>query len=404
MKEQNQTNSTPLSMSKSRKLARKEEIARTKRIQKRKKLAFISTIVILGISATTYMGYQLYFEKTKIAESSDYSKYLADNGFIQDIAATSYVDLADYNNITVPSSEIEYSEESLEEDVTNTLDAYKTLDTNETLTVKDGDTINIDYVGYVDGVAFDGGNTEGAGADLEIGSGTYIDDFEDQLIGSKVGDEVTVEVTFPDDYSDTTLAGQDAVFEVVINGIYTTPELTDAFVKKNLSDYATTAEGYINYLKETNEDLNLTTWLETYLVENSSITSYPEEYLTNLAATMKYDDSQSYKNINEYLTSFGSDYQYDSFEDYIGMSKYAYEKDITERAQSQAKEDLIYQAILEKEGIELTESDYMEYLEESNQSTEDYQEEVEVYGTGYVHQELVKAKAIELIKSLVVIE
>lgn len=88
------------------------------------------------------------------------------------------------------------------------------------LTVADGDTVNIDYVGTVDGVEFDGGSTNGTGTDLVIGSGSYIDDFEDQLIGAHPGDEVQVEVTFPDDYGSQDLAGKDAVFAVTINGIY----------------------------------------------------------------------------------------------------------------------------------------------------------------------------------------
>ena len=94
------------------------------------------------------------------------------------------------------------------------------LSTDSSLTIENGDTVNIDYVGTVDGVEFDGGSTNGAGADLTIGSGRYIDDFEEQLIGSHPGDTVEVNVTFPEDYGNEELNGRDAVFEVVINGIY----------------------------------------------------------------------------------------------------------------------------------------------------------------------------------------
>lgn len=99
-------------------------------------------------------------------------------------------------------------------------DSDSSYSTDTSLTVEDGDTVNIDYTGYVDDVAFDGGSTNGAGADLTIGSGTYIDDFEEQLIGYHVGDTVTVNVTFPEDYGNEELNGKDAVFEVTINGIY----------------------------------------------------------------------------------------------------------------------------------------------------------------------------------------
>ena len=102
-----------------------------------------------------------------------------------------------------------------------TSDASETsYDTDNSLTVADGDKVNIDYTGYIDGTAFSGGSTNGNGADLTIGSGTYIDDFEDQLIGAHPGDQVTVNVTFPDTYNNSDLAGKDAEFDVTVNGIY----------------------------------------------------------------------------------------------------------------------------------------------------------------------------------------
>ena len=92
--------------------------------------------------------------------------------------------------------------------------------TDSSLTVQDGDSVNIDYVGSINGVEFDGGSTQGAGATLVIGSGSYIDDFEEQLIGSHPGDEVDVVVTFPEDYGNEELNGKEALFEVTVNGIY----------------------------------------------------------------------------------------------------------------------------------------------------------------------------------------
>lgn len=117
---------------------------------------------------------------------------------------------------TESTSEDGSSEDSQESDASGS----STLSTDTSLTVEDGDTVNIDYVGSVDGVEFDGGSTNGQGTDLTIGSGLYIDDFEEQLIGSHPGDTVEVNVTFPDDYSSEDLQGQDALFEVTINGIY----------------------------------------------------------------------------------------------------------------------------------------------------------------------------------------
>ena len=92
--------------------------------------------------------------------------------------------------------------------------------TDKSLKIADGDTVNIDYVGSVDGVEFEGGNTKGQGADLTIGSGMYIDDFEEQLIGAHPGDKVDVTVTFPENYGNDKLNGKEALFKVVVNGIY----------------------------------------------------------------------------------------------------------------------------------------------------------------------------------------
>lgn len=135
---------------------------------------------------------------------------------------------------TEETAETEAVTETPEADATETPEVTEAADTTTTpeateapsystdtsLTVKDGDTVNIDYVGKIDGTAFDGGSTDGQGTDLVIGSGSYIDDFEDQLVGAHPGDEVEVTVTFPDDYGAADLAGKEAVFDVTVNGIY----------------------------------------------------------------------------------------------------------------------------------------------------------------------------------------
>ena len=103
---------------------------------------------------------------------------------------------------------------------TDTSSGSTAYSTDTSLTIEDGDTVNIDYVGSIDGVEFEGGSTNGAGTDLTIGSGLYIDDFEEQLIGAHPGDSVEVNVTFPDDYQQEDLQGKEALFQVTINGIY----------------------------------------------------------------------------------------------------------------------------------------------------------------------------------------
>ena len=96
----------------------------------------------------------------------------------------------------------------------------KKLDTTKGTVVQAGDTINLDYVGSVDGVEFEGGSTQGQGTDLTLGSGTYIDGFEEAVEDHKVGESFDIHVTFPENYGNSDLAGKDAVFNITINGVY----------------------------------------------------------------------------------------------------------------------------------------------------------------------------------------
>lgn len=142
---------------------------------------------------------------------------------VADAVRNSSSEDAQESETTESTSDAEYtsSEDADSETVSQENDtASAGLSTDTSLTIADGDTVNIDYVGTIDGVEFDGGSTDGQGTDLVIGSGSYIDDFEEQLIGAHPGDTVDVNVTFPEDYGVEDLNGQDALFEVTINGIY----------------------------------------------------------------------------------------------------------------------------------------------------------------------------------------
>ena len=95
-----------------------------------------------------------------------------------------------------------------------------TLSKDSSLEIALGDMVNIDFVGSIDGVEFEGGSTQGQGTALVVGAKNYIDDFEEQLVGAHPGDEIDVNVTFPENYGKEELNGKDALFKVTINGIY----------------------------------------------------------------------------------------------------------------------------------------------------------------------------------------
>lgn len=149
-------------------------------------------------------------------------------------------ELGEYKGITVDKIDVEVTEEDINAELQKQLDTNARIDTVERA-IEDGDIANIDFKGFKDGVAFEGG--EGVGYDLNIGSKSFIDTFEEQLIGKNTGDEVEVNVTFPENYGQAELAGQPAVFQVKINEVKTkiTSELNDEFAKE-VSEFDTLDE------------------------------------------------------------------------------------------------------------------------------------------------------------------
>jgi trigger factor len=396
--EDKKNNKTQISLSKERKLARKKEIAQMKRNARISRIVTICIVSLLCLGLATFIGYQVYRNKFKVTPSDNYSAFLTENGFIEGVTAKSLVNLGDYKNIKVPTDEV-YSEKQMNADIAEVIFEHATLDKESTAAIVNGDNINIDFVGKIDGEEFEGGSTNGSGSNLSIGSDSFIDDFEEQLIGHKIGDTVTVDVTFPEEYpSNETIAGKDATFEVVINGIY--PELTDALVKEKLSANATTVDEYKSYLY----DKNLNLWLENYLFENSTISSYPEKYTDHLKSLLKFMEIEYYEYSNASYAQILGYEAYGSFEEYKDMSELEYDKSLLTTSKDTAKTKLIYQAILESEGLTVSEDDYISYLESQGKDKAAYEDEVAAYGKGYTLQQMVKTKALDQLKTYVTVE
>jgi trigger factor len=235
-----------------------------------------------------------------------------------------------------------------------------------------------------------------------LGSGTFIDDFETQLIGHKAGDKVTVNVTFPDDYSnDPDLAGKDAVFKVTINGIYEAPEFTDEFVKENLSEYASTADEYREYIKQTRYDSNLESWIVKYLLDNTTVISYPKDYYEHLKSLEKYETEQSYQSTKSMYASLYPNLKY-TFKDYVGMSEAKYDKSLDKIVEDTAKKALIYQAIYETEGLTASKDDYATYFDVD--TVGNYDTAVQKKGVGAVMQEIIAQKVLDYLKGVVTVK
>ena len=265
---------------------------------------------------------------------------------------------------------------------------------------KSGDTVNIDYIGTIDGEAFDGGTA--TGYDLSLGSGTFIDGFEDQLIGHKKGDKVTVKVTFPSDYSNTDLAGKDAEFDVTINSVKTTPELTEQWLKDNASAIGTSAttidefrseqkgllEAQINYQYDSNVHQSA---LEQ-IVDKSEF-SISDEMNDYAYAYVVQQEIQQYQQ-----------YGYDlaGAMNVLGISVSDFETEMKSYAEDFAKQKLVMKTIAEEQNISAT-SEMLDALAEkisglSGTKTNRIQL-IEKYGGDAVKEEAVNDAVFDYIVS-----
>lgn len=280
-----------------------------------------------------------------------YSDGLDENGYWSGIRALDYVTLPeDYASIPLKKADIEPTEEDVQSQIDSLLSQNTTTQQITDRAAADGDTVNIDYVGTVDGVAFTGGTY--SGYSLTLGSGSFIDGFEDQIVGHKPGETFEVNVTFPDGYSDSTdaegnavvLSNKKAVFSVTLNYISEEilPELTDAWVEENFSstDGVHTVEDLRAEYQKMLYQNNLNTAVMDYLLANSTFKDLPKEVT----------DYQVNQCLNYYSTLAGY-YGYDL--DGLVQNLLGYENTdamlahLESNLEDYSKEALLYQAVAE---------------------------------------------------------
>ena len=392
-----------ISKSKAKREERKKEVAKSRRQKRTVKIVGYTIAAAILLVIVFAIGKQIYLSAIRTTSSADYSEGLTADGKINGVDAASVLNLVDFENISVPADEVKATAEEVDKEIESVLEQHKELSTDESLTIADGDVVNIDYVGTIDGVEFEGGNSNGAGYDLTIGSGSLIDDFEQQLIGHKPGEEITVEATFPEDYGDEAVDGKDAIFAVTIHGIQKTPELTDTFVAENLAETeeVSTAAEYRAKIEDKFYKEHLEDFLTNYIIENSSVTAYPKDYLKAVKAVTKHDDEnmlsyyqQMFASSN--MTAFENlwDLRDDSISDEL-----KYELELNPRAKEATKEHLVYQAIFEKAGLTLDMEAHYAELTESN--GEDYVTNMkETYGEGYMAQGQIREAVVDYLVGL----
>lgn len=316
-------------------------------------------------------------------------------------AYSKYVELGKYKGIEYTKTVTEVSDEQIQFQLDTFVDGLAETEEVKDRAVEDGDIVNIDFVGTMDGEAFDGGT--GEGYDLTIGSGNFIAGFEDGLIGHNIGEEVSLDLQFPDPYeNDPDKAGEDVNFAVTINSISvkTTPELTDALVKDN-TEYDT-IEAYRNSIKENLEkqaessaDSQAETDIFNKVLENCKITGYDESEVKELV------DAQfsQFKQTAESYEAYG--YTYEAILEANGYTTEDELKEgITEYCKSYLDQKMVLYCIAREEGIKVTsdETDALvqEYME--NYGVENEEEVYEYFGDDYFEYRIISDKVMELLK------
>ncbi len=370
----------------------------------RAKKSFINILIgLLVLGVLSVIGYIIYYNVALLTKPIDnYSAGLAQDGTIENVVATDYVTLCEYEGIEVQYSELAPTQEEIDTHIEQLLDNYKTYSTEAGYEVALYDTINLDYVGTVDGVAFEGGSTAEGGTIITVGEAGYIDGFEDQLVGKKVGSSFDINVTFPEDYGNTELAGKPAVFSITINGLYIRREFDDAFVKDNLSDVALTADAYIKYYTEQQFDMALEEYLPTYLEEHCQVPVTPKEYVEVLMGITKYDDKQAMDSMNDYYYGYFGEKLYGSLAEYKGVDgNMEYEAELRLRSVEKAETNLMIQAIYEDAGLTVTSEHIDAVMEDMGSSSEFLLQMEEMYGKGYIYQLAMKEAVYEHIMDTV---
>lgn len=303
-----------------------------------------------------------------------------------------------YKGITAEKEKVTVKKSEIKDEVNKALEKDAKMVTVEGKAAKKGDTTNIDFEGFIDDVAFEGG--KGEGYDLELGSGSFIPGFEDQVIGHKTGDEFDVNVTFPEEYGAEELAGKPAVFKVKLNKIMKKelPVYDDEFVK-DVSEFDTVAD-YEKHLEEeikerkehaaehAFEDAVVDTLIENTVVEipNAMI----EKEIDNQLNEFNYRLNMQGMNLDMYMKYLGAD---------VKTLRDSYRAN----AEKSVKLRLALEKIIKLENIEISDEDVEAELKSYADTYEMELDRVKALVSAEdVKEDLACRRAMELVKSAAV--
>ncbi|MBS6559841.1 MAG: trigger factor [Clostridiales bacterium] len=277
--------------------------------------------------------------------------------FTATVAVKPEVTLGEYKGIKVEKTTVEVTDEDIDAELKKVQDQNSRMVTVEDRAVEDGDTVNIDYAGSIDGVAFEGGTA--VGQPLVIGSHTFIDNFEEQIIGHNIGDEFDVNVTFPTEYHAEELAGKPAVFHVKVNSITKKelPEINDEFAQDvsefdSLDAYKEDIKAKLLEKKEAEAKAAKEDKVVETIVENATM-EIPDAMLATQQAQMADEFAQrlSYQGL-----------QIEQYFQFTGLNQETFLEQMKPQALKRIQTRLVLEAVVSAENIEATEAEFDEEI------------------------------------------
>lgn len=279
--------------------------------------------------------------------------------FIAEVAVKPEVTLGEYKGIEIEKVETEVKDEDIENEIKNVQNKNARLITVSDRPVQNGDIVTIDFEGFIDEVAFEGG--KGEDYDLEIGSHTFIDNFEEQLVGKNLADDIDIKVTFPEDYGKEELSNKEATFKVEIKDIKykELPEVDDEFAKDvsefdTLDEYKADIKSKLLERKENQALQEKETKAMKKVIENSTM-DIPEMMIDEQSEQMVRDYAQRLKSQGLPL---------DMYLNYMGQTQEEFKNSFNQQSEFNIRSRYILEAIAEKENFEVKEEDIEKELDE----------------------------------------
>ena len=305
------------------------------------------------------------------------------------------VKLGEYKGLEAEETDTEVTEEDVQKEIDSMLESHAEMVVKDEGKVEEGDIVNLDFDGYVGGEQFEGGKAEGY--DLEIGSGSFIPGFEEQVIGLENGEEKDVEVTFPEEYHAEELAGKEAVFKVKINSIKVkeTPELDEDLLKELDQDVESVdalkekLEKDLKESKENQADVSMKEQLIEQASDNAEI-DVPE-------AMIKTETDRMLQEFEQRLSQQGINME--MYQQLSGQDEDALRDQMKDDAEKRVRTNLVLKQIAADENIEVAEADVDAELEKMSEQFGIKVEDIKstLGDLSMLHEDLKLQKAIDVL-------